>query len=446
MSTTEEILVADLQLDLNNPRQLSDNCRDQSDALHSIVRRQGNKIRRLAQDILDNRMNPSDLPIVVPAEDDTDQYVVLDGNRRLAALRLLENPGLLPADAVKSMRNAFHQMSATYLDDPIEIITCSVFDDRADAKHWVELRHIGEAGGAGTVRWGSDEKSKYSQDILGLPPSQSKQALDFLERLGSITSEHRVTAPTTLGRILSNPTCRTAMGLRFENGQLIAVGEIEEVAKALLYVVEAIHSGTIHVSDVYTAEQRKAFGQNLPSEIVVTSTANKPTPLRDIQAPAAESQAQPPQHTSNHQGQPKPRSTLIPKDCSLVILPPRIRAIELELRKLNLNTAPNAIGVLLRVFIELSLDNYILKANLQVSSRPRLREKLLKVVQNLVAQKAITMNQAAPVRRAAQKDSFLNPSVDLQHAWVHNEHMTPVGSELRSHWDDLQPFIEAMWS
>ena len=72
--------------------------------------------------------------------------------------------------------------------------------------------------------------------------------------------------------------------------------------------------------------------------------------------------------------------------------------------------------------------------------------KLLKVVQELVAQKAITTNQAAPVRRAAQRDSFLNPSVDLQHAWVHNEHVTPVGSELRSHWDDLQPFIEAIWA
>jgi hypothetical protein len=102
--------------------------------------------------------------------------------------------------------------------------------------------------------------------------------------------------------------------------------------------------------------------------------------------------------------------------------------------------------VLLRVFLELSLDNFIAEKNVQVSSKPKLREKLLKAAQHLVAQKAITTNQAAPVRRAAQKDSFLNPSVDLQHAWVHNEHMTPVGSELRSHWDDLQPFIEAIWA
>ena len=446
MSTTEDILVADLQLDLYNPRQLSDNCRDQTEALHSITRRQGNKIRRIAQDILDEGMNPSVLPIVVPTEDDTDQYVVLDGNRRLAALKLLENPSLLPDDTANSMRNAFENMSATYLEDPIEIITCSVFDDRAYATHWVELAHIGEAGGAGTVRWGSDEKSKYSQDILGLPPSQSKQALDLLERIGSITSEHRITAPTTLGRILSNPTCRAAMGLDLENGQLIAVGEIEGVAKALLYVVQAIHSGTIHVSDVYTAEQREAFGQNLPSEIAVTSTADEPTPLKDIQAPTAEPQAQSTPESSNQQTQPKPRTMMIPKHCTLNIPPPRIRAIERELRRLNLNTAPNAIGVLLRVFVELSLDNYILKANLQVSSRPKLREKLLKVVQELVAQKAINTNQAAPVRRAAQKDSFLNPSVDLQHAWVHNEHVTPVGSELRSHWDDLQPFVEAIWA
>ena len=113
---------------------------------------------------------------------------------------------------------------------------------------------------------------------------------------------------------------------------------------------------------------------------------------------------------------------------------------------MSLSGTPNAVGVLFRVFIELSVDSYIARENLTMPKEPVLRLKLNRVADNLITRQMLTKPQAAPVRRAASKDSFLGPSAALMNQWVHNQHMSPVGSELRSHWNDLQPFVTAIWA
>ena len=113
---------------------------------------------------------------------------------------------------------------------------------------------------------------------------------------------------------------------------------------------------------------------------------------------------------------------------------------------LNLDRMPNAVAVLFRVFIELSVDSYLQREGIAVSERTHLSEKLKTVADHLTKRQRLRRAQAAPVRRAAARDSFFGPSVTLMHQWVHNQHMSPVPAELRSHWNDLQPFVSAVWA
>jgi hypothetical protein len=183
------IAVAALQVDLKNWR-LPKPQNGQREAEREIARHQTTKLVKLAEDLAKYGPNLAELPIVMPSGT---RYIVLEGNRRLVALRALETPqafaGVLNAKLMSEMRS----LSKRYLQNPIASIYCLVVKTREEADHWIELRHGGEKQGAGIVKWGADEKSRFlSRASL---PELHTQALDFLVNRGDLTPEKRQTVP-----------------------------------------------------------------------------------------------------------------------------------------------------------------------------------------------------------------------------------------------------------
>lgn len=433
MSDILPIPVSDLLIDAENPRLKQPNV-GQRDAQRELAGHLQGKLLKHAQDIVEYGLNPSELPIVMPNKGDS-RFIVLEGNRRLVAIKSLENPDSIAGAVTPAILSALRKLSTQYQQNPIESINCVVVKDREEARHWIELRHTGENEGAGIVRWGHEESARYRARSGAVEPHL--QALDLLEKHGALKPEQRRKVPATnLKRLLSTPEVREKLGVDILDGDLHVLGNVKQVVKALNYIVNDLASGKTKVEDIYTRDKRLEYVNSLPANIVVKTTAKG----------GAGTGTQPQSRRTTTAKLPKQRVKLIPRDCILSIADPRIARIEQELRALNFEDYTNAVAVLYRVFLELSADAYITKHGLSTSNMATLTKKIQDVANDLVTRKKLNAEQARPVRRAAQADSFLAPSTTLLNAYVHNQYIFPSPGDLRAHWDSLQPFFTAIWS
>jgi|SRR5579859_1147831 len=425
----------DLLIDELNPRLEQPNV-GQHKALQELARFLGRRLQVLAKDIVDYGIDPATLPIVMKHGEERGRYVVLEGNRRLAALRALESPEAI-ADAVQpAVLTAIRKLSKQYQDNPIEEIECVVVKDREEARHWIELRHTGVNDGAGVIGWVPYEVDRFR--ARGGPGGIRNQAIDFLVRRGELTREERAGRwGSTLDRLLRNSTFREQLGLEMSDKTLTVLGDEASTAKALKRVVSDLQSKKIKVGDVYRKAQIEAYAKTLP-KIAVKHKSGEGVPAAEGGQPIKRQKPK----TARVPGK---RNRLIPRDCILNIPDGRLRDIERELRKLSLEDHTNAVSVLFRVFVELSADTYIDRRKLGTNVMDPLGKKLKTTLGDLQAQQKLTPEQAKPVRMASTANSFLAPSVTIMHLYLHNPHVSPAPSDLRAYWDSLQPYITALW-
>ncbi len=119
-----------------------------------------------------------------------------------------------------------------------------------------------------------------------------------------------------------------------------------------------------------------------------------------------------------------------------------------ELKRLKVEVFPNAGAVMLRVFVELSLDHFLehtIGWPEQKIDGSKLAQKLTSVANYLEGNSIMSASQLAPIKKAAGGQTLLAASVKTMHGYVHNRHFSPVASELKTAWDDFQPFMEKLW-
>lgn len=145
---------------------------------------------------------------------------------------------------------------------------------------------------------------------------------------------------------------------------------------------------------------------------------------------------------------PQGRTTIAPSDINLNPGPPRINQIYNELVGLSADTYPNAGSVLLRVFLELSVDDYVKKHSLLTEAQRRntvLAKRMKLAADHLAKSGKIDAQLKTAVYRVADSQHTLAASVTTFNQYVHNQYVFPKASELRTSWDELQPFLEAIW-
>ena len=128
----------------------------------------------------------------------------------------------------------------------------------------------------------------------------------------------------------------------------------------------------------------------------------------------------------------------------------RLEKIYHELKDvLALSRAANSAGVMMRVFLELSLDDFLVRE--QVMTKPKveslrtsLNNKIQAAADHFEQHLGWSEHELKFVRGMTDMRSYPN-SVDALHSYVHNRTMIPVAGDLITLWDNLQPFFEELW-
>lgn len=274
-----------------------------------------------------------------------------------------------------------------------------------------------------------------------------------MEKHGSLSQEAAASRQgiiTTVERMLETPDARQSLGVDVQNRRVVALYPLEDVTKSLTHFIEDLKLKRVRVPDLYTADDRKRYVENLPSSVRPKKSKRlpAPVPLDDLAAGVVSASPQPPPARRRRRTKP-PRTTVIPKSANLDVTPPRINRIYNELLSLNAELYPNACSVLMRVFIELSVDHFIEDKKLMTDQELRktvLAKKLKRVVTELEGSGKIPAKLARAIEGIDDgQRHILAASIFNFHQYVHNEYVYPRAADLYTTWDEIAPFVEEVW-
>ena len=372
--TRKQININDILLDTENPR--FEKVNNQEEALEIMIREYEEKIYNLAKHITENGMNPTELSAVIKSDN---KYIILDGNRRLTALRILNNPDLLNQDFEK-LKSKIMKLDRANIPDTINAIE---FESEEEANLWIKLKHTGENDGLGTVEWTALQQSRFDDDKYPL----SIQLLKYMESADlideSISKNIINLKITNLERLLTDPDVRNILSITRSKNELhfpIPNGKIKNILNSLLmellsedFTVNKIRNKPDRINFMNSFKEKYNLTEDDIKDLkdCEVTTVKEYENLKEKTDDKASPKEAPKESTKDNKKdtianktipKPKPpempstkdRYTLIPKDFNLTINNSKINDIYKELKEISVDDYPNVIGASFLSLIHIS--------------------------------------------------------------------------------------------
>lgn len=409
-------------------------------------------------------------PLLAIEEDG--KTVVVEGNRRLAALKALREPALLSGKYQKQVERLVRNMSSP---QSIERIPVVFAPSRKAADRQIAVRH----GGTPVLAWKPENRASFIldkleegynndtlRDELGFSSADIQQArqtraIADMARSASLPDEvmAKIGGPgakvfTTLERVLSSSVGRSFFHITPDpnHGVRISTGK-KEFSKAFAKLVSDIALGkqtsrslnkNENIQSYFNAwessdKPKKHTATFVPSELISGKTVasipdTNSTPKKPVRSTSS--------------------STVIPRAFKARYGGERIQDLVRELKKLKREEYPNAGAVLLRVFLELSILDYLSRAGKlnaliqRLKAEGKLRHTMPTLSQTVAEIKDIaktklkgpTMNKIA---KALSHDNGVPFSVGDLNSFVHDTDI-PGARDILQFWDRTEALFVLM--
>lgn len=461
--------VSSLKLDERNPRLTRDGVYEtQKDIIRHLFEHEDTI--QVANSIAARGFFSSE-PLLAIKQDDT--YVVLEGNRRLAALKALLKPDLLDGSA----QRAVGKLSAKAADRELSSVPVIVAPTRRLTDRLLAGRHIGTPVKA----WDAANRAAFILEKLeeGYDAKEVRDELGFSE--ADIRSARQTNAiaklikaaplPEDIRKRLDNPNSKvlstvervvdSTVGRKLlmlepddEHG-VRGTTSRQEFLKGFVRLLTDVASGKASSRRLNSNEDMKSYFDSIGKDKPVKKKASfVPSDIiGDANNKRSAERAKPIERRSK-----APNKFVVPKSFKVLCGAERLILIRDELTKLNREKFPNAGAVLLRVFLELSMIDYLkregmldpLVAKLKQAGKnqsikngiPVMRELRIEFIR--IAKKKLPASEANSVEKALRRDVVAPFGVDDMHSFVHQINEFPGDREINTFWNRMQPLFELM--
>ena len=425
--------IDDIYLDSDNPRH--DSISEQQDIIKHLVTTEEIKIENLAKDIIKLGMiSPIEVIATIKVEGEENKYIVVEGNRRICSLKLLNDIDKSPLSHKQNFENILKK--ATNI--PHEVMHC-MFGTRKDADIWIERRHQGKQGGIGTVPWSAQQNAvRQSRKLL------TRVLIGYASQI-DITPNILNNSFDIVNRYFSNPDIRQAFGIYKENDNITVLCSENDFNERLSQFFADRQNKILkaHAS----GKDKKDYANHIIETNGHPIHVAKPFSLHGnaTNLPNQKRAIIPPK--KKVASIPNIRNTILPKDMGVEIEDPNLRKISYELKKLSCEKHnfgfPYASTNLLRTFLENTYIQYYEKVmNKRKTDTPKMKTVLVEIINHI-------KNEQQNLTKE-QKDAFKNwqETCKLDHilSFTQLNHIVhggkePNGRDYIREWDNVQEII-----
>lgn len=473
----KNISISRLHLDLHNPRLGHHTVVSEDEALARLLQEFGSEIFYLAKSIASKGLDPTQMWAVVK---ENNKFVVLEGNRRLAACRLLADPHKAPTvEWQKKFRLVREHMSA---DDSYKRPLCHIFQERKDARYWIQIKHHGKGKGEGVASWGPEMvylnkrtnggeavdwnefwywlERVYSGDIEihDAVENAMRKQYTSMERVYPEIKELFKASLTPDGNIevLADPSAVRSFVLALMKGMVKSSGDKDNDSSMV------VNSRTLGDRDSAARVLSSLWRETVSKEYSVYSQAKTVSDSKEATRTVDAKDSQLPTHTAlptatvvqSQTSQDRKNSNARRKSETHLFggvhtgnLPQRLKDMLKECKSLKIENYPEVCSVLARVCLELAVQVLIDKRNINRKGKKELKDLValaLKHIEPNINAKDCPNKELVGTWSAIQTDTEQGHAIKYLNECVHSYEFTSAGfSALQSN-KIFTPLINAI--
>jgi hypothetical protein len=465
-----EYLVTSLSLDPLNPRLPEiDKKLSQKELIEELIKHED--VYEIAKSISEDGYYPVERLICV--KEDNKKYIV-EGNRRLAALKLLISPESAPDGEQKKYRTLSNSISL----EQIKKVKVTIAPDRKSANHYIRNKHTSP-----TVRpWKPIQQAKFYKNMIASGSTIADISKEYMVSVGEITEnlqlldmyniacgiklpdgvkefvlDSRRFPVSTLQRAFQNQEIKRFLGIDFDsNKKLVGKVNKEEFIKGYAKLVIDIVNQDLDSRIINKEADVKSYLNKIKGYKPNLSRKDE-FYINDLVDGEKKTKITSNSGKDAAKKKTKRSTSLISSDFRCTVENERIKSIFKELRKLKVEDYINSVAILLRVLLELSLAHYLDETGKIQEVRKDLQKKnprkqyhvdyyptLSEILDYVLYVDSNISDLNTQARKALMKLVSARETIydkDFLDLFVHNKFVMPSEPQLRTFWEQLMPIF-----